>query len=246
VALISGTAGGQGRAAALLFAREGAKVVGCDIEAAGSAETVDMVRDAGGEMVSVDVDVSTPAGAAEWVAAAVEEWGAVDILYNNASIARFSPIPTIPSEEWSFVMRNELDIIIHGTQAAWPQLADGGGSIVNIASVSGLVGSRQLPSAAHAATKAGVIGLTRQLAAEGVAVGIRANSISPGVVETPASAEFIAMGDEGPLADLIAATPLGVGKPDDVAYGALYLVSDEARWVTGTNLVIDGGRIAIR
>lgn len=246
VALISGTGGGQGREAALLFAREGARVVGCDISPDGDAETVALVGEAGGEMITVEADVSNSAGAARWVAAAVECWGTIDVLYNNASTARFGPVPEVTDEDWSFVMRNELDIIITGTQAAWPYLGEGGGSIINISSVSALVGSRRLPTAAHSAAKAGVVGLTVQLAAEGVAAGIRANSITPGLVETPASAELIAMGDEGPLADLISQTPLGVGRPEDVAFGALYLASDEARWVTGTNLVIDGGRVAIR
>jgi NAD(P)-dependent dehydrogenase (short-subunit alcohol dehydrogenase family) len=204
------------------------------------------VTQAGGEMRSLTGDVSDEGGAAAWVAAAVEAWGTVDVLYNNASIARFGPVPDIPADDWSFVLRNELDIIHVAAQAAWPHLADGGGTIVNVSSASALVGSRRLPAAAHAAAKAGVLGLTRQLAAEGAAVGIRVNAVTPGLVETPASKDLIAMGADGPLADLIAQTPLGVGQPQDVAYGALYLASDEARWVTGTNLVIDGGRVAIR
>jgi NAD(P)-dependent dehydrogenase (short-subunit alcohol dehydrogenase family) len=246
ITLISGTGGGQGRAAALLFAAEGAKIAGCDIDSAGAAETVKLVEERGGEMISVDVDVSTRAGADEWVSAAIDRWGTVDVLYNNASIARFAPVSEITDEDWSFVMRNELDIIIHGTQAAWSGLGDGGGSIVNIGSASALVASRRLPAAAHATAKAGIIGLTQQVAAEGAALGIRANVITPGLVETPASAELIAMGDDGPLGELISSTPLGVGRPEDVANGALYLASEEARWVTGINLVIDGGRVAIR
>jgi meso-butanediol dehydrogenase/(S,S)-butanediol dehydrogenase/diacetyl reductase len=246
VVLISGTAGGQGRAAARLFAAEGARVVGCDIAADLAAETVELVRGDGGQMISVTTDVSDAAGAGRWVEAALAEWGRVDVLYNNASIARFGPVPDFSAEDWSFVMRNELDIVMVGSQAAWPHLAAADGCIVNIASASGLVGSKKLPAGAHAAAKAGVIGLTRQLAAEGVEAGIRANSITPGLVETPASAELIALGPAGPLGDLLAQTPLGVGRPEDIAFGALYLCSEEARWVTGTNLVIDGGRVAIR
>lgn len=244
--LISGTAGGQGRAAARIFAREGARVVGCDIRGDAAAETVELVRADGHRMLSPGpFDLATADGATAWVRAAVEAHGTIDVLYNNASTARFSPFMETTSEDWSSVMRNELEIVFHCCQAAWPYLSVAGGSVVNVASTSGLVGSRTLPTSAHSAAKAGVLGLTRQLAAEGAPVGIRVNSITPGLVRSPATETRLAQGEDGPLAGLVAATALGIGEPEDVAYGALYLASDESRWVTGTNLAIDGGRSTI-
>jgi NAD(P)-dependent dehydrogenase (short-subunit alcohol dehydrogenase family) len=247
VALISGTAGGQGRAAALLFAAEGARIVGCDLDAERARETVALVRAVGGEMISIaPLDVSDDEGARTWIDRAVTEWGGIDVLYNNASIARFSPVAETSADDWRFVVRNELDIVFYCARAAWPRLVErGGGSIVNTASVSGLMGNRLLPMSAHAATKAAVIGLTRQLAAEGSTVGIRANTITPGVVETPATAQLQAQGGATPFSAMVERTPLGLGTPEDIAYGALYLASDESRWVTGTNLIIDGGRSSV-
>jgi meso-butanediol dehydrogenase/(S,S)-butanediol dehydrogenase/diacetyl reductase len=246
VALISGTAGGQGRAAAILFAREGARVVGSDLDGAGSAETAAMVNESGGAMLSVGpLDLSVSEEAERWIVAAVETFGGIDILYNNASAARFSPMPEVTDAEWSFVLRHELDIVFFSTRSAWSHLAKGGGSVVNTASASGLMGNKFLPATAHAAAKAGVIGMTRQLAAEGAAHGIRVNSVTPGIVASPATASLLAQGPGHPAAAMVERTALGLGEPEDVAYGALYLASDEARWVTGSNLVIDGGRTSL-
>ena len=132
-------------------------------------------------------------------------------------------------------------------QAAWPHLAASEGSIVNIGSVAGLQGVRTLPQAAHAAAKGAVIALTRQLAAEGVAEGIRVNCVSPGVMATPpVLAMFEEFGEQAPVVPVIERTIDGrPGDPLAVAYAGLYLASDEAQWVTGTNLVVDGGASAI-
>jgi NAD(P)-dependent dehydrogenase (short-subunit alcohol dehydrogenase family) len=243
VVLITGTGGGQGRVAARIFAREGAKVVGCDIRAETAAETAELVTADGYEMLSTGgVDLADLEQAKAWVQSAVNAHGGIDVLYNNASLPRFGPFPEMSSEDYSYTVRNELDVVWYPAQAAWPQLvARGGGAIVNIGSIAGVVGLRDMPQSAHAATKGAVIGLTAQMAAEGAAVGIRVNCISPGVINSPPVQEILAV-ENSPLRPVIGATALGrPGEPEDIVYAALYLASDEAKWVTGTHLVVDGG-----
>lgn len=244
VAFITGTADGQGRAAALLFAREGASVVGCDLKTDAAEETVAMVRAAGGKMISRSpVDLGSSASARQWVADGIKEFGGIDILYNNAAAVRFDMIGSLSEADWSFTLRNELDLLFHVTQAAWPHLlARDGGVIINTASASALRGNPRLGATVHAAAKGGVIAMTQQLAAEGAAHKIRANVISPGAISSPAT-EW--MNDQ---AERVRATiPLGRwGKPEDIAYCALYLASDEASWVTAANFVVDGGITGIR
>jgi meso-butanediol dehydrogenase / (S,S)-butanediol dehydrogenase / diacetyl reductase len=247
VALISGTGGGQGRVAALLFTHEGAKVVGCDVDEAAAAETERLVSEAGGELLSLaPLDISTRSGASEWVQRAISRFGRIDVLYNNASLPRFAPVGAMSDEDWAFTVRNELDVVWHSCNAAWAELQSSGGAIINIASLAGLSGSRDLPQSAHAATKGAVIALTRQLAAEGAASGVRANCISPGVIRGPATDPMIALGDDGPLAGMLRATAFGeAGQPEDVVWTAIFLASDEASFVNGANIVVDGGASAI-
>jgi NAD(P)-dependent dehydrogenase (short-subunit alcohol dehydrogenase family) len=244
VALISGTGGAQGREAARIFAREGARVVACDINELGAAETEQLVRDEGGKIVSVaPLDLSRRADAQSWIDAGLEAFGGIDILYNNASLPRFGPVAELSEEDWSFTLRNELDLVWYSSQAAWPHLvARGGGVIVNVSSISAFVGMRSLPQVAHSSTKAAVLGLTRQLAAEGAAVNVRVNVISPGVIAGPATEEMLAMGHAGPLWPIVShAGPGRAGRPEEVVYAALFLASDEASYVNGANLVVDGG-----
>jgi NAD(P)-dependent dehydrogenase (short-subunit alcohol dehydrogenase family) len=242
VAVITGTASGQGRCAALLFAAAGAKVVGCDLNAAGAQETLETVLAQGGTMTSVHAcDVSERAGARELVRVAVDTYGGVDVLYNNAAYAFFGAFEDITYEQWSGTLKGELDVIFHATQEAWPHLAESrNGSIVNTASIAGLLGFGMTPEQTpHSAGKGGVQALTRQLAAEGRRHGIRANSISPGFIETPILTPYLT---EEWVARLLANQLVKrAGRPEDVAWTALFLASDEASFITGKDIAVDGG-----
>ncbi len=245
VALITGTGGGQGRAAAEVFAREGAKIFGADLKVEGNKETKRLVESAGGTMTSMEpVDLSDAKQAEAFVEAAVAEWGGVDILYNNASAQNFVPFGDITLDEWSFTMKNDLELVFLVTRFAWKHLvARGGGSIINTASGAGITATRSTPTVAHSTAKAGVMGFTRALAAEAAVHHIRVNCIAPGLIETPVSAEILAseVGQE-----LARGIPMGrIGKPEDIAYFALYLASDESTYVTGTTFAIDGGTTTI-
>lgn len=243
VALITGIGGGMGRQAALTFAAEGAAIVGCDLRAEGADETARLVREAGGEIVSFSpVELSDPQQTAAWIEAAVAVHGRVDILYNNASTQRFGAIENLSIADWDFTIANELNLVFYATKAVWPHLvAGGGGVVVNIGSIAGIRGVEFMEQNAHGAAKAGVINLTQQLAVEGGPHGIRVVCISPGFVVTPATEWLVESGPE-PFRRNIARIPLGrVGQVEDVVNAAVFLASDDASWITGVNLVVDGG-----
>ncbi|MFM9694978.1 SDR family NAD(P)-dependent oxidoreductase [Streptomyces europaeiscabiei] len=247
VALITGTAGGQGRAAALLFAAEGAVVIGTDLDPDGAAATVDLVQAAGGRMSSTHpLDLGDEDGVRAWVEDAATTHGGIDIVYNNAGATRFAPVAETSYADWTFTVRNELDIVFLVTKHAWPHLvARGGGAVLLVGSTAGISGSLTNTRIAHTATKGGVVAMTRQLAAEGAAHGIRANCISPGMIRTPATEADLLAADH-PMRDIGRHIPLGrVGTPEEIARCALFLASDEASYVTGANLVVDGGWSAV-
>ena len=242
VALITGTAGGQGRVACRVFAREGARVVGCDIDADGNAETARLVAQDGGAMTDIaPVDLTDPVQVQRCVDAAAARHGGVDIVYNNAGGPRFAPAPDVLPEDWRHTVAVELDTAFFVSRYAWPHLvARGGGVILNIASMAAIIGFPQPPMAAHAAAKAGLVGLTRQLAVEGAPHGIRVVAISPGAIVTRED-------DLEPAArDAVAARTLlrRWGRPEEVVEAAAFLVSDRASYITGVNLPIDGGATA--
>ncbi|MFC4063523.1 SDR family NAD(P)-dependent oxidoreductase [Actinoplanes subglobosus] len=242
VALISGTAQGQGRAAAQGFAAEGAIVVGGDINAEGSAETARLVTGAGHAMISpLPLDVTDEASVTAWVEAAVTAFGRVDIVYANAGAVRFGPVDQQSYADWAFTVRAELDSVFLTVRAAWPHLKASRGCVLTVGSTAGLTGSVTNQRTAHSATKGGVIALTRQLAAEGAPHGIRANCISPGMIETEGTRQDLLAPDH-PMRTIARAIPLGrVGTPADVIPAAVFLAGDEAAYITGANLVVDGG-----
>lgn len=247
IVLITGTAGGQGRAAAQLFAAHGATVVGTDIQGEGAAETVELVRSAGGQMTSTHpVDLTDERSVQHWVDEAAREHGGIDVLYNNAGATRFAALEEVGYAEWTFVLRNELDLVFLATKHAWRHLrARGGGAVILVGSTAGLTGSVTNARVAHTASKGAVIALTRQLAAEGAPHGIRVNCVSPGVIESPATARDL-LASTHPMRDIARYIPLRrVGSASEVAHCALFLASDDASYVTGANLVVDGGWSAV-
>ena len=242
IVFITGIGGGMGRQAALTFAKEGAKVVGCDLYEESANATVELVRKAGGEITSFGgVNLSDAEASKQWIEDALDVYGCCDILYNNASTPKFGDVDELSIEDWNFVMDNELNLVFYACKAIWPHFKKNGGVILNIGSIAGTRGVEFMSQNAHGTAKAGVINLTQQLAAEGGKYGIRAVCVSPGFTVTPSTAWLVESGPK-PFKDNIARIPLGrVGQPSDIVNAALFLASDEASWITGINLVVDGG-----
>ena len=245
ICIITGTGSGMGRAAAFAFAREGARVIGCDINPATAEATLAAVREAGGDMISVQpCNLSVRADVDRLVETTLAKYGAIDVLYNNASMAYFAWATEMTYDAWSRTLREELDVVFHGCQAVLPHMMQRGrGSIINVGSTSGKVAYQVLPALAHMAAKGGVIAMTKQIAMEAGKHGVRCNTISPGLVLTAQTEVFI----ENPewFAPMRAKLMLGrAGTPDDIAPLAVYLASDESSWVTGADFAIDGGTTA--
>jgi NAD(P)-dependent dehydrogenase (short-subunit alcohol dehydrogenase family) len=245
--LVTGTGGGIGRATALVCAREGAHVIGCDLDRAAAQETGELIRTAGGRTDTVaPVDLATEEGARRFVDSAATLAGGIDVLVNNASAIRFGAIDELSYADWSFTIRHELDIVFLVTRAAWPHLVRrGGGSIVNVGSIAGSRGTFFTPQNAHGAAKGGVLALTYQLAVEGGPKGIRVNAVSPAMTETPQTLPTL-IDPDGPAEAIRNSVPLRKwGQPSDVAHAILFLASSEASHVTGANIPVDGGAAAV-
>lgn len=246
VALITGAGGGQGRAAALMFAKEGARVVVSDVKVEGGNETVQMVRAAGGQAEFIASDVSKAVQVEAAVQCAVKSYGALHIMYNNAAVLhrKDGPVTTLEEDVWHQVLDINLKGVFLGCKFAVPAIiAAGGGSIINTSSLAGLLGVGNVH--AYTAAKGGVISLTRAVAMAYAKDKVRCNVICPGAVDTPMMAHVLHSENRRLREGFERGHPIGrVGTPEDIAAMALYLASDESSWVTGSVFTIDGGNSA--
>lgn len=241
VALISGGARGMGAAEARLFAREGAKVVIADMLEDEGRKVEAEVNESGGSALFVKLDVTNESEWRNAIEGAVRSFGRLNILVNNAAIIRTERVLETTEQIWDDVMSVNAKGVFLGTKSAIPEMRKvGGGSIVNISSGAGITGSQQ--NAAYHASKGAVRIFTKAAAIQYASDNIRVNSVHPGPVDT---AMLSSARSEDAIRERLAETPLGrIGRPEEVAYGVLYLASDESSFVTGSELVIDGGRTA--
>ena len=247
VAIITGAATGIGRATALLFARAGARLVLADVRAEELAQTAAAVREVGGDPVAVTADLAKAEDCAAVVAAADQAAGRLDVLFNNAGVGTMvvgGTVETIELERWNLAQDVNVRGIYLVSRAAVPLMRwSGGGSIINTASVSAFRGSASRPSHAYAASKGAVLALTHAMAASYGSDRIRVNAICPGTIRTRLTADVIDRVEREVAEGRN--IPLGrVGEPEDIARCALFLASDEAAWISGTHIVVDGGALA--
>jgi len=244
VAIITGGGTGLGRAIALRFAREGARIVVNGRRPGPIAEVTARIGAEGGQARAVAGDITVRADVERLVAGAVDAFGRLDVLVNNAGImVSRTPVSECSEEDWSRMLEGNLTAVFRCSKAALPELRRSHGNIVNIASIAGLRGFPSL--AAYTACKAGVVSLTKGMALDCAKDRVRVNAVCPAYVETDFTRDFLdKLRRAGTFDALVARHPLGLGQPEDVACAALYLASDEARWVTGVALPVDGGIMA--
>jgi NAD(P)-dependent dehydrogenase (short-subunit alcohol dehydrogenase family) len=246
IAIITGARRGMGKADALLFAREGAKVVVADISLEDCQAVVDEIKQAGGEGLAVKCDVSKKEEIDEMIKTVLDKWGRVDILVNNAGICQFKPFLEITEGDWDKTLNINLKGYFLCAQAAAKEMVkQKSGVIVNIASVAmGQVGVG-FPTLAHySASKGGVVAMTETMAAELGPYNIRVNAVAPGAIETP----MIDPVKQNPksIERILARTPLNrIGNPEEISSPVLFLASDDSSYVTGSTIVVDGGWLAM-
>jgi NAD(P)-dependent dehydrogenase (short-subunit alcohol dehydrogenase family) len=244
VAIVTGGASGIGKATASLLAREGARVVVADVNEAGGKKVAEEIKREGGEALFVKHDVTSEQEWGEVIKKTLAEFGKLDILVNNAGVIFARKIEDTPLEEWRWLMSVNLDGVFLGTKyAAGAMKQSGGGSIINLSSLAGLVGTID-DTSAYCASKGGVRLFTKAAALEFSKAGhnynIRVNSVHPGVVATPLSEPLLK--EEALRKSIEGRHPIGyLGEPIDIAYAILYLASDESKFATGAELVVDGG-----
>lgn len=237
--IVTGTTKGVGVAAQELLAAHGAHVCGCGRTPGKAAEYARKLKLKGYKADGFDCDLGDYNSAKSWVDQCAETMGGIDVVINNASFPAMFMFEEMTPEAWEQGIRNELDLVYNVCHAAWLYLKEAGGaSIVNTSSDNGLMGTANTPQTCHAAAKAGVIGLTRQLAAEGGAHGIRANTICPGLIWTEAMQNIPEVMADYLINSQITAQPL---EPLDIAYSYLFLASDESRFITAATIPVDGG-----
>lgn len=248
VACVTGIGAGIGRGCALMFAREGATVIGCDIDPNTAAATLATARQAGLALDSLHpIDMTKREDVRRYVRHAADKHGKIDILVNAGAInPQFAPVDKMDYDDiWVRTMVGETDLVFLACQEAWPHLkASGHASIINFASVVAFRASAFAGMLAHCAGKGAVLAMTRQLALEGASHKIRANTIAPGLVVTLATSSA-GMTEGERRQRIIERIPLGrLGEPEDIAYCAVFLASDESSWITGQNFTVDGGTTA--
>lgn len=244
VALVTGAASGIGRATALAFAREGARVVVADYDADGGEETSNQIRQDGGEAIFVRTDVSKPADVEAMLAATMDAFGRLDFVFNNAGIeGQAAPTAEGTEENWDRVIAVNLKGVWLCMKAELPHmLAGGGGVIVNCSSIAGLVGFEGSP--AYVASKHGVVGLTKTAALDYARQGIRVNAVCPGVIATP-MVDRATHGSQEAVEQFADATPMGrLGVSEEIAESVIWICSDGASYMTGQAIAVDGGWVA--
>jgi NAD(P)-dependent dehydrogenase (short-subunit alcohol dehydrogenase family) len=247
VALVTGSGSGIGRGCALMFARHGAQVMGTDINTQSAAETLALAAQEALFLESVQpIDLTSPADVQRLIERTVERFGGIDVLVNAGAWGAFEWIENMDYERhWQKTLASELSSVFLTCKAAWPHLkSSGAASIINVASANAFVALEGSPALAHCAGKGGVLAMTRQLAMEGAAHNIRANSICPGMTVTSATKPVL---DDIPAVRESARRKTMLnrfGEPADIAWAAIYLASEESSWVTGADFSIDGGATA--
>ncbi|WP_439111716.1 glucose 1-dehydrogenase [Lentibacter sp.] len=242
VALVTGASSGIGRATALAFARQGAKVVVAARRLEQCEETVSLIREAGGEAILCRCDVAKSADVQALVEATIAAFGRLDYLFNNAGIegTTFTPVAEYTEDAWGQVIAINLSGVFLCTKYAIPHLVKTKGAIVNMASISGLSGGRM--GAAYYASKHGVVGITKSTAIEYADQGVRVNAVAPAVIETPMIERAELVGNEAFEQRMLSLHPLGrFGLPDEVADAVVWLCSEQASFITGHTLPVDGG-----
>lgn len=243
VAIVTGIGSGIGQEIALMFARQGATVMGCDIDGAAASATMTQAQAEGLNLSALyPLDLSDPEAVERLVSETVALHGGIDILVNAAAFCVFAWIQEMAYADWRRTLTGELDLVFLACKAAWPHMVKrGGGSIINFASVNAYMGLDGSAALAHCAGKGGVLAMTRQLAMEGGPHGIRANSISPGFIVTGATRHHLEV-VPGLLEKVLTKKMIKrVGQPEDVAHLASFLASDEATWITASDYAVDGG-----